>query len=136
MPPSLEGITLGDDAASVLRRFSVSPSVPAVQADSNGDLWMRSFDSNTDFAMITIYYDARVRLVAVTSAGRTDAVGDPFGVSFGDSPERVQKLRGKPDDITTDGSLVYEPDGRIQWSYGFEGEKLVMISVDDLHPQY
>jgi hypothetical protein len=133
--PTLEGITLGDDPASVLRRFDVNPNTPTLPGDANGDLKIQTFDSTTDFAMITIYFDTRVRLVSVLAPERTTASADPFGVAFGDSPDRVQQRRGKPDDVTTDGALIYEPDGRVQWVYQFQDGKLNLISVDDLHPR-
>jgi hypothetical protein len=134
--PMLEGITLGDDPGVVIRRFSVNPKSAPCGGESSPspiDVKQCTFPSTTDNADIMIFFDTRVRAVAVLVTEARDAPGDAFGVAFGDSPARVKQLRGKADEVTPEGYFLYGPDGGVKWTYEFQDGKLILISVDDLH---
>jgi len=127
--PKLEGITLGEDPAAVMRRFAVNPRTAQI-TESNG-MKELMFSSTTDDADLTIIFDTRIRYIAALAPGKHSAGSDPFGIAFGDSPDRVERVRGKPDAITPQGDYYYESGGDA-WTYEFQDGKLILISVSDL----
>jgi hypothetical protein len=130
--PVLEGIILGENSASVLRRFHASeiPTVPT--SGWSGDFKVLTFPSTATHGSITIYYSATIRLISFVGPGRGSATNDPFGIAFGDSSALVQRIRGKPNTITRNGDLVYRQVDGIEWEYMFQDGRLILISVSNL----
>jgi hypothetical protein len=134
--PVLAGITLGEEAKGVLRRFNLAPmghpSVGALVFSGGTIRQERIFPANVGDVVIYIMFGDRINAVMVS--GTSDSKGrfaDPFGVKLGDSPERLVKLRGNPEAYGDNGDVRYGPPSGIHWFFSVREDKISTIGVAD-----
>ncbi len=134
--PILGGITLGEDAKGVLRRFNLrtmgTPSLggPAIVEGMLGQV--RFFPANYGDVVMFIVFTDKVKLVMALGTSDPKAhCADPFGVRLGDAPERLIQLRGNPDGYGEDGVVRYGPANGIHWIFSVRNDRISSIGVAD-----
>ena len=130
--PILAGITLGENAAGVMRRLGVHASGPA-----SGDLEIAMWPAEVQDIVIVMVFDQNVRGVSVRGSSDPHAhCADPFGVRLGDALQRLLAVRGTPDATDSIGPegelrLRYGPVKSVNWSFIIVGDKVAEITVSD-----
>jgi hypothetical protein len=133
--PILAGITLGEDAKGVLRRFGLVPqhsSFDTAIVLNDRIVHIRIFPAHYGDVLIGISFFEKIQNVMVF--GTSDPRGhcaDPFGVRLGDAPQRLVELRGNPDGYGANGDVRYGPKDGIHWFYSVSEDKISIIGVSD-----
>lgn len=134
--PILGGITLGEDAKGVLRRFNLrtmgTPSFGSVLAVDQTLGQVRFFPANFGDVVMMIVFTDKIRMVmALGSSDPKGHCADPFGVRLGDSPERLVQLRGNPDAYGENGEVRYGPAHGVHWFFSVHNDKISSIGVTE-----
>ena len=134
--PILGGITLGEDARGVLRRFNLrtmgTPSIAGIATAEHTIAQVRVFPAAYSGVVMMIVFTDKIELVMAT--GSSDPRGhfaDPLGVRLGDSPERLVQLRGNPDEYGENGDVSYGPAHGVRWFFSVRKDKISSIGVTD-----
>lgn len=135
---SWQGIRTGESVADVVP----STGKPLLQRRMpDGEILTWNGLDNQDAYMILLESGGVVRSIRVfstTPGGSTHGLTDPFGVTIGDSPDRLLAKRGSPKTTYSDqpGETVSVYDGSADdaWVYEFDGEQLHAITLMTKQP--
>jgi len=132
-PVAWQGVTLGEPVAQVLARLGA----PASRRKAIMGTYLLEYKALGGVATLSLTDGGGtitgIRLIAADAASLRQAPVDPFGVSIGDSADRLTQLRGLPQRYDDEGggefTSYYGKASEVRWAYGLRDGVVFSIGV-------